>query len=214
MSPPSDSSRSEFQEIYDEFHPKIRRYLSRLVGSNEAEDLAQEVFIRVSQSLGQFRGDSKLSTWVYRIATNAALDRLRSPSFPRKSDASARGQGPEPVEASRTEHELVRGEMNECIREYVDRLPPNYRSVVALSEGEELTNHQIADVLGISVDTVKIRLHRARARLKQVLGSGCTFYRNEENELACERKGEDCILPPPTSVYTIGKGGAARKPSG
>jgi len=71
----------EFQIIHDTFRPKIYRYLSRMVGEHEAEDLTQEVFVKVNQGLGNFKGESKLTTWLYRIATNAAIDRLRSPSF-------------------------------------------------------------------------------------------------------------------------------------
>ena len=71
----------EYQEIHDTFRPKIHRYLTRLVGEHEAEDLTQEVFVKVSQALKSFRGESQLSTWIYRISTNVALDRLRSPSF-------------------------------------------------------------------------------------------------------------------------------------
>jgi RNA polymerase sigma-70 factor (ECF subfamily) len=78
--------------------------------------------------------------------------------------------------------------MKECIRLYIDTLPPPYLSGVVLSEDEGLTNQQIADVLGISLETVKIRLHRARGRLRNQLGSGCTFYRDDRNELACEPK--------------------------
>jgi RNA polymerase sigma-70 factor (ECF subfamily) len=78
--------------------------------------------------------------------------------------------------------------MNGCIDEYVARLPASYRSVVILSEHERLTNQEVADTLGVSLDTVKIRLHRARARLRQDLGSGCTFYRDDRNEFACQPK--------------------------
>ena len=68
----------EFPQIYTAYWPKIARYLARLVGEDEAEDLTQEVFIKVSQALPGFRGESSVSTWLYRIATNAAYDRLRS----------------------------------------------------------------------------------------------------------------------------------------
>ncbi len=75
------SGEIEFKEVYEEFQPKILHYLSRLTGHHEAEDIAQEVFEKVSRSLKDFKGESKLSTWLYRIATNTALDRLRAPSF-------------------------------------------------------------------------------------------------------------------------------------
>src|SRR4030067_455452 len=74
-------SLMEFEAIYVRYHPKIVRYLARFVGWHEAEDLSQEVFVKVGRSLASFRGESRISTWIYRIATNAALDRLRKPSF-------------------------------------------------------------------------------------------------------------------------------------
>jgi RNA polymerase sigma-70 factor (ECF subfamily) len=66
-----------FQQLHDDLRPKIQRYLSRLVGPDQAEDLTQEVFVKVAQALPTFRGESQPSTWVYRIATNAAIDKLR-----------------------------------------------------------------------------------------------------------------------------------------
>ena len=79
-------SQMELQNIYTDFKPRIVRYLSRLVGENEAEDLAQETFIKVEHALASFRGEAKVSTWLYRIATNTALDRLRSPIFRREAE--------------------------------------------------------------------------------------------------------------------------------
>jgi RNA polymerase sigma-70 factor (ECF subfamily) len=150
--------------------------------------------------LESFRGESQLSTWIYRIATNAALDRLRSPSFQRTmiseeelsraEEASAGEADPESVkeEAVSIEGQVVRKEMNQCIRDFVDRLPDNYRTVLVLSELEGLKNREVADVLEISLETVKIRLHRARAKLKEELGTHCTFHLDERDELACDMK--------------------------
>ena len=78
-----DAGPPEFRDIYEQFYPKILRYMARMVDESEAEDLTQEVFGRVAGSLAAFRGESQLSTWIYRIATNAALDRLGSPSYQR-----------------------------------------------------------------------------------------------------------------------------------
>ncbi len=67
---------SDFQQIYRDFHSRILRYLSRYVDETDAEDLSQEIFATISRNLTTFRGESQLSTWIYRIATNAALDLL------------------------------------------------------------------------------------------------------------------------------------------
>jgi RNA polymerase sigma-70 factor (ECF subfamily) len=179
----------DFDGIHDEFRPKITRYLSRLVGKDEAEDLVQEVFTRIDHALPDFRADSKVSTWVYRIATNAAFDRLRSRSSEQAAHARLHGEEAASTGRPGVEQELARREMNDCVRQYIEALPPGYRAVVILSEDEGLTNPEIAEALGISLDTVKIRLHRARRRLKKALGTGCSFYRDERNEFACAPKG-------------------------
>ena len=185
----------EFSSIYDQFYEKIHRYLERMVGKNEAEDLTQEVFLKIDKGLKDFEGKSSLSTWVYRIATNSALDKIRRrPSYQEKMslDTVNDRAGQEPVDIEATslsaEREAIRNEMTECIREFVDRLPTNYQTIIVLSEMKDLKNQQIADILGISLDTAKIRLHRARARLKTEFEGGCDFYHNQDGELACDRK--------------------------
>ncbi|MEE4261407.1 MAG: RNA polymerase sigma factor [Desulfobacteraceae bacterium] len=186
----------EFDEIYEEFQPKILNYLARLVGPNEAEDMAQVVFARVSRGLGSFKGQSKLSTWVYRIATNTAIDKLRSPAHSLESGRSSLEESAAvanntptiPPADTPTDQKVIRKEMSECVREYVDRLPPEHRTVLVLSELEEFKNREIADILQITLENVKVRLHRAKARLKQELDEGCDFYHTEEGTLACDRK--------------------------
>jgi RNA polymerase sigma-70 factor (ECF subfamily) len=191
----------DFHSIYKTFHPKIVRYLAHMVGWRYAEDLTQEVFVKVSQALKTFKGESQVSTWIYRIATNSALDKLRSPSFRQRGQKSFSGEsiGEGEIEmmdknawtgekTPSIETSVIRKEMNECIRGVVEKLPENYRTVVALSELEGLRDDEIAEILGISIHTAKIRLHRARARLKKDLEARCNFYRDERNEFACEVK--------------------------
>ncbi len=194
-------NKLEFREVYDAFHNKISRYLERMVGKSESEDLTQEVFLKIDKGLKGFKNQSTLSTWVYRLATNAALDKLHSRSFrdnkqklllsnmEDESEAQDRDICIQEKELS-AEREAIRTEMNECIREFVDKLPENYRTVIILSELKDLKNQEIAEILGISLDAVKIRLHRARVRLKDEFEAGCTFYHNEDGQLACDRKNE------------------------
>lgn len=198
-----NSDELEFNRIYKEYQPKILRYLTRLTGLYEAEDLSQEVFIKVESGLKKFRGDSKLSTWIYRIATNTAVDRMRNPSFKYKVNVNVPSEpiqwddsgisDKEPIAGQETEsidQQYVRKEMNSCIRNFIENLPENYKTVVILSELEELKNKEIAEILNLTLDTVKIRLHRARAQLRKKLESNCSFYRDGQNELSCDLKNE------------------------
>ncbi len=188
-----------FSSVYDEFYTKILNYLKRLVGEFEAEETTQTVFEKISRNLSTFKGNSKLSTWVYRVATNTALDRLKSQSF---KYSFAGPLAPLPINlheseppisnTSRTtdspDKKVIQNEMSECVREFVDRLPSDYRTIIILNEFEGLTNKEIADVLEISLNSTKIRLHRARKRLKACLADGCDFYVDERSILACDRK--------------------------
>lgn len=193
----TDGKRS-FQEIYERFQPGVLRFLSRLVGQEEAEDVAQEVFLRVDRGLEGFRGESSMGTWIYRIARNAALDRLRSqPAWlERARQLRAHGSDEDPVdivsqlpdERASLERNLIGKEMSECIRGRVDTLPESYRRVLVLSELVGMTNAEIASALGVSEGAVKIRLHRARALLREDLGTHCTLYHDELDELSCEPK--------------------------
>jgi RNA polymerase sigma-70 factor, ECF subfamily len=195
-----NASETAFQEIYAAFQPKILRYLTRMVGENEAEDLTQEVFIKIGPALEGFRGEASLSTWIYRIATNTALDRLRSPSFQRTTPNSLNQQSltcePEIDDKNvwtgektpEVEHQIFRKEMNDCVQGFIEKLPEDYRSVLILNEFEGLKNREIAEILGISLATVKIRLHRARERLKKELMANCDSYWVENNEFLPELK--------------------------
>ena len=186
----------DFKKIYEEFQPKIVHHLYRLLGNQDAEDVAQEVFAKVSRGLKSFKGQSKLSTWIYRIATNTAIDKLRSESFKRSPENPSLFDETAVVDKSDSfghtdppiDHKVIRKEMSQCVREYIDRLPPDYRTVLVLSELGGFKKREIADILEISLENVKARLHRARARLKKELDDGCEFYHNEEGTFACDRK--------------------------
>jgi RNA polymerase sigma-70 factor (ECF subfamily) len=194
---------SEFQNIYDAYRARIFRYLSNLVGDYEAEDITQEVFARVSQNLAAFRGESQVSTWIYRIATNLAIDRMRYCTLP-LVDRHNRGEmtsmeTDEEIEDRNiwtderpfsAEQKIIRGEMTDCIRGCMENLAEEYRAVLVLSDLEDLKNAEISEIMGVTLDTVKIRLHRARAMLRKEIEKHCRVYRDERNEVACEPTGD------------------------
>ncbi len=175
----------DFQKIHAEYRPRIQRYLTRLVGEFEAEDLTQEVFVRVSQALHSFRGESQLLTWIYRIATNAAVDRMRQPSYQRTVPEDML-ESPGGDELDVEDHDVWTGKPAptleqqvffrqgfDCFCDFLEQLPENYRLVTALNQLGDYTAREIAELLGLSVDVVKIRLHRGKARLLKELKSHC-----------------------------------------
>jgi RNA polymerase sigma-70 factor (ECF subfamily) len=198
-----DDLELKFQKIYDEYHARIHGYLRRMVGDGHAEDLTQDVFVKIGQALENFRGESKLSTWIYRIATNAALDHLRS--SPSGGGGKLNVEDISDLEADKnvwtgekekpTDQKMIRREMNACIRQVIETLPESYKLVIVLSDLEGLRDHEIAEITGSSLQATKIRIHRARVRLKSELEKTCVFYRDDGNEFACERKGSSTDDP-------------------
>ena len=181
----------DFNTLYDQFRPRVLRYVTQLVGETEAEDVAQSVMLKVNEGLSSFRGDSSVSTWIYRIATNEAVDKLRQKATQPRTETEYEFDEddlPPSAQSPSVETAAIREEMSACIGEFVTRLPENYKTVMILSEFEGFTNGEIAAILGLTLDTVKIRLHRARAKLRKDLEAGCTLYRDEAAEFVCDRK--------------------------
>lgn len=186
----------EFQQIYKEYYPKILRYLTRVFDDkDEAEDFTQDVFIKVNEALDKFEGRSSLSTWIYKIATNLANDRFRSASFQKGTKQTLSGEFIEENKEDKdvwtgekkntSDRILEKKEMNSCIKRYVEDVNENYRTVFVLSEYEGLKNQEIADILDLSLDTVKIRIYRARTQLKKNMEKGCEISQ-EEDGLNCD----------------------------
>lgn len=189
----------DFDDIFSEYEKPIRDYVLRMVREKSAaDDLAQEVFLKVHNNLESFQDKSKLSTWIYKIATNVCLDYFRSSSYKKgertqtlESEVSqGDSQANEYQRNLSLEEHVIKEEMGDCVREYVDGLPEDYRTVIILHDLQGLKNREIAEILSCSLDTVKIRLHRARKKLKAILESNCDFDRDDSNVLGCDRKAE------------------------
>jgi RNA polymerase sigma-70 factor (ECF subfamily) len=135
-----------FQEIYETYRTRIVRYLTRLVREAEAEDLTQEVFVKVSQSIEGFRGESQLLTWIYRIATNTALNRFHSPSLVTIQPVQEVEAG-SPLAGQRSltvEQQAIRNEMSGCVRQVIDRLPETYLTAIVLGDIEGFKDGEVA----------------------------------------------------------------------
>lgn len=176
------------EQVCEELSEPLRRYLRRCVGDPAvADDLLQETLIRIARGLPSFTGRSSLKTWAFSIATRVTADHFRQPAH-RVQIVEV----DESLELSdrdlAVDQRLVVDEMNACVRQVIDSLPEAYRAALVLHDLEGLTAAQTAEACGSSVPTAKIRIHRARLRLKEALGKECTFYRDAENVLRCDRK--------------------------
>ena len=147
----------------------VWRVAAAHVGPDEAEDAAQEVFVRVHQGLRGFAGDSRFSTWIYRIATNVALTRAkrlrmrRATQRPMDGAAEPAARGAEPGDRAADE------ERRDAVRRAIEALPEKERAVAVLRGLEELSFEEVAQVLGIRRPTAESRMARAKERLKGLL---------------------------------------------
>ncbi|WP_207515459.1 RNA polymerase sigma factor [Longitalea luteola] len=143
--------------------------------SEDAEDVAQEVFIQVYRSIDQFKGDARLSTWIYRITTTKALDHIRSRKRKKRFAFITSLFGPndelihEPVDFQHPGVALDRKEQAALLFKMIDQLPENQKVAFTLHKTEELSYQEIADVMQLSVSAVESLLFRARQNLRKLL---------------------------------------------
>jgi RNA polymerase sigma factor (sigma-70 family) len=178
----------DFWEISESHYPRVRAYaLSMLRDRTAAEDVVQETFLRVQRGLATLREPEKVTAWVLRITHNLCLDHLRG----RQGSRVATDVDQEldvPDLAHDYHKDMEREQMGACVRAKIDLLPENLRAVVHLNDVLELSQAEIAEILGIEVGNVKVRLHRARKRLGEILEAECTFGQDDRNVLVCEPK--------------------------
>lgn len=148
---------------------RIRSYcLWTLRNAAEADDAAQEVFIKAYRGLGSFRGSAGFSTWIYRIAVNHCRDLVRKAAKERLNESldALRERDGEAADALASTEDPMK-DRRRMIQEALDRLPEQYRTILILREAEGLSYDELAKFLGCSLDAVKARLKRARAQLEE-----------------------------------------------
>jgi RNA polymerase sigma-70 factor, ECF subfamily len=165
---------ASFEELVRRYQRPIASYVYRMVGDYDAAlDLTQEVFIKVYNSLARYRSEFKFSTWIYKIAHNAAIDHLRRYSV-REQLVSTESEGGRPeivIESRRLtpEQESEREERRSEIESVVQTLPAAYRELIVLRHSHDLSYDEIAEVTGLPLGTVKNRLFRAREAMRDLL---------------------------------------------
>ena len=176
----------------------IHRHIRSIVRDPAlAEDLTQETLLRAHAKMDRLEDPSRLSSWLYRIATNICYDRFRQSSTHDASrsideelyrDAEDGPLRVLPDTGPRLDKLMEQQEMSGCVQRYLAELPDTYRAAILLHDEAGMTNPEIAEMLGVSVATVKIRVHRARERLRATLNAACSFSADERGVLICEPK--------------------------
>ena len=150
--------------LYHQFKRRVFGMGHRIVGPNDAEEVAQEVFVRVFRGLANFRGDSALSTWIYRLTVNAALSHLARRG--RRQEVSDENIPDMPATPEVERDPGLAARIEACMQQ----LPPGYRAILVLHDVEGLSHEECAAILECRVGTCKSQLHKARGRMRELLG--------------------------------------------
>lgn len=171
-------------------YAQILRYVRSVVRNpDEAEDLTQETFLRAYRARDSLRDPDAMLPWLYSVATHVCLDRLRQRTRQARtrSDVDPEAVSP-PDPAPSVGLGVEQEDMSTCVEAYVSELSDSYRAVLLMHDVNGLTAREIAELLGDSAGSVKIRLHRARKQLQSALEAACDFSQDECGTLVCDPK--------------------------
>lgn len=168
---------SEFRKILYTYQDRVYNQAYRMLGNQEdAEEATQDIFLNIYRSMDEFRGESKITTWIYRITSNVCISRLRKKQLnmtsldePRGDDDTRTLSDMLPEEGCDPESILESEETKELIRSEVRNLPPDWAMAVSLYHFDDLSYEEIADVMGIPKATVATYIFRGRKQLAQNL---------------------------------------------
>lgn len=163
--------RRAMEALYHQYKRRVYGLVTRIAGPSDADEVAQDVFVRIYRGLPKFRGDSQLGTWIYRLAVNAALSHVTRRAKRQTSGEDAMADVAAPPSPRRDPR------VAERLEAALAELPPGYRAVLVLHDIEGLSHEECASILGCRVGTSKSQLHKARSRMRELLGP----------ELAAER---------------------------
>ena len=171
------------EDIWHEYHSRLAAFIRGKVAEDAAEDLLQDIFMKIHLHIDSLKDVTKLESWLYQITRNAITDYYRSRRVSEEL--------PEWIEQPLPEEEdSVRKELSACLEPMVRALPDKYRNAIRLSEMENRTQKEVAEVEGISLSGAKSRVQRGRALLKNMLNDCCQFEINNKNQVISYKKKE------------------------
>ena len=160
-----DGDQRALATIYRRYRPRVFSVVARLIGPADAEEVTQEVFLRAFRALDRFRAEAQISTWLYRIAVNAALSERGRKRVERDRTAPALIAESLPAAAHPEGDPALRARLEAALA----KMPAGYRAVLVLHDVEGLEHEEIARVLDCRVGTSKSQLHKARAKMRELL---------------------------------------------
>lgn len=176
----TQNSRKAFEELVNKYQPLVAKTCLGFVSSQaDAEDLTQDVFIEVFESLDSFRSESKISTWLYRIAVNKSLNYIRKQKREKmfrsiENFFTTKGERSEPLElidkgGASADRKIEAFENKQMLKNAINSLPDNQRIAFILSKYQDLSYKEIAEVMSVSLSSVESLLFRAKANLQKKL---------------------------------------------
>ena len=176
-----------FQQIYRDNYTKVLSFLYNLTADwSLSEDLAQETFLRAYKTIESVKSELSLSAWLIKVGYNIFLDFVRKKSSGEVAVDTVKIQNVLTVEDTLT-IEVDKRIMSDCVQSKFLLVPENYRAALYL-DAQGFNNQDIASILNCTLANVKIRLHRGRKKMKEVLSKDCTFYYDERSVLCCSPK--------------------------
>lgn len=182
----------DFWEIYDQYYAPLKKYVTAMTRDDwAADDIVQEVFLKVQRRFETLNDWAKFKPWIYSIARNQCFDHFRKVSAS-KEDQTEEDHEIDGIQPPLIQLQLEMKEMSRCVQSKIDLLPDSKREVIILFDTMDLSHQEVADILGIQVGTVKVRLHRARKALKEILDRDCKFDHDERNVFVCTPIENEC----------------------
>lgn len=174
------------EDIWFKYHNKLSVFIKTRVANDVAEDILQEVFVKIHTRIDSLKENAKLESWLYQITRNAVIDYYRSkrptvdlPDWIKQTQSD--------------EGEIIRQELSSCLAPMIEQLPEKYRVAINLSEIEGKTQREVAELVNTSLSGAKSRVQRGRALLKSMLYDCCQIEINRNNQLiSYEKKDRNC----------------------
>ncbi len=184
-------------EIWEDFRDALRRFIAKRVqDEDDAEDILQDVFVKIHDNIDKLRDDTRVQAWIYQITRNAIVDHHRTRRLPLAPPEIAEMARSEAATDSDAEIEIA-----SCLNPLIDQLPEKYSEAIRLTELQGLTQKEMAEDLGISLSGAKSRVQRARSKLKDTLTSCCHFEFDQSGRIVDYQPREEscpCCSEDPT----------------